>query len=104
MAKIAILYEFLGRSKGGIEAWVYHATEELFNQGHQDSWIKDNNGNEMRFHKPSVSGYTNSINQMEIIEILFNPITLFVIVLFVAIGFMASPYEIIYEDKEGIEM
>lgn len=35
MAKIAILYETLGRSKGGIEAWIFSASEELFNQGHQ---------------------------------------------------------------------
>lgn len=35
MAKIAILYELLGRSRGGIEAWIYHVTEELINQGHQ---------------------------------------------------------------------
>nr|WP_315161296.1 glycosyltransferase family 4 protein [uncultured Flavobacterium sp.] len=40
MAKIAILYECLGRSKGGIEAWVYHASEELLNQGHQITLIK----------------------------------------------------------------
>lgn len=32
--KIAILYEVLGRSRGGIEAWIYHASEELSRQGH----------------------------------------------------------------------
>ena len=31
--KIAILYEILGRSRGGIEAWIYHASEELKKQG-----------------------------------------------------------------------
>lgn len=35
MAKVAILYEILGRSRGGIEAWIYHVTEELLNQGHE---------------------------------------------------------------------
>jgi glycosyltransferase involved in cell wall biosynthesis len=35
MAKIAILYEVLGRSRGGIEAWIYHASEELVRQGHE---------------------------------------------------------------------
>jgi glycosyltransferase involved in cell wall biosynthesis len=35
MAKVAILYENLGRSRGGIEAWIYHVTEELMNQGHE---------------------------------------------------------------------
>jgi len=35
MAKIAILYEILGRSRGGIEAWIYHVTEELLRQGHE---------------------------------------------------------------------
>lgn len=44
----------------------------VFNQGHQDSWIKDENGNEMRFHKPSVSGYTNSINQMDEVLDFYN--------------------------------
>ncbi|MDO8965705.1 glycosyltransferase family 4 protein [Algoriphagus sp.] len=34
MAKIAILYELLGRSRGGIEAYIYHVTEELLKQGH----------------------------------------------------------------------
>ncbi len=34
MAEIAILHEVLGRSKGGIEAWIYHASEELVRQGH----------------------------------------------------------------------
>jgi len=33
--KIAILYELLGRSRGGIEAWIYHACEELVSQGHE---------------------------------------------------------------------
>lgn len=33
--KVAILYELLGRSRGGIEAWVYHASEELLLQGHE---------------------------------------------------------------------
>jgi glycosyltransferase involved in cell wall biosynthesis len=33
MAKVAILYEVLGRSKGGIEAWIYHASEELIKRG-----------------------------------------------------------------------
>lgn len=37
MAKIAILYEHLGRSKGGIEAWIYHASEEFVIQGHNVS-------------------------------------------------------------------
>jgi hypothetical protein len=40
MAKIAVLYECLGRSKGGIEAWIYHVSEELINQGHQITLIK----------------------------------------------------------------
>jgi hypothetical protein len=44
----------------------------IFNQGHLDSWIKDNNGNEIRFHKPSVSGYTNSINQMDEVLDFYN--------------------------------
>lgn len=35
MAKIAILYETLGRSKGGIETWIFSASEEVVNQGHQ---------------------------------------------------------------------
>lgn len=35
MAKIAILHEVLGRSKGGIEAWIYHASEELARLGHE---------------------------------------------------------------------
>jgi len=35
MARIAILHEVLGRSKGGIEAWIYHASEELLRQGHE---------------------------------------------------------------------
>lgn len=35
MASIAILHEVLGRSKGGIEAWIYHASEELLKQGHE---------------------------------------------------------------------
>lgn len=35
--KIAILYELLGRSRGGIEAWIYHASEELLKEGHQVS-------------------------------------------------------------------
>jgi len=34
MAKIAILHEVLGRSRGGVEAWIYHACEELISQGH----------------------------------------------------------------------
>jgi glycosyltransferase involved in cell wall biosynthesis len=32
--KVAILYELLGRSRGGIEAWIYHASQELVRQGH----------------------------------------------------------------------
>jgi len=39
MAKIAILYEILGRSKGGIEAWIYHASEELLRLGHDVTLI-----------------------------------------------------------------
>lgn len=35
MAKVAILYELLGRSRGGIEAWIYHVAEELVKQGHE---------------------------------------------------------------------
>ncbi|WP_111672222.1 glycosyltransferase family 4 protein [Algoriphagus litoralis] len=35
MAKIAILHELLGRSKGGIEAWIFHCSEELVRQGHK---------------------------------------------------------------------
>lgn len=35
MAKVALLYESLGRSRGGIEAWIYHASEELVAQGHE---------------------------------------------------------------------
>lgn len=35
MAKIAILHEALGRSNGGIEAWIYHTSEELMHLGHQ---------------------------------------------------------------------
>ncbi|MFH0755883.1 MAG: glycosyltransferase family 4 protein [Bacteroidota bacterium] len=35
MAKVALLYESLGRSRGGIEAWIYHASEELVSQGHE---------------------------------------------------------------------
>ncbi len=31
--RIAILYESLGRSKGGIESWIFHASEELIYQG-----------------------------------------------------------------------
>jgi glycosyltransferase involved in cell wall biosynthesis len=34
MARIAILHELLGRSRGGIEAWIYHVSEELLKQGH----------------------------------------------------------------------
>jgi glycosyltransferase involved in cell wall biosynthesis len=33
--KIAILYEILGRSNGGIEAWIYHSSEELLKQNHK---------------------------------------------------------------------
>jgi glycosyltransferase involved in cell wall biosynthesis len=43
MAKIAILYETLGRSKGGIEAWIFSASEELFYQGHQVTLFYVNN-------------------------------------------------------------
>lgn len=35
MAKIAILHEALGRSNGGIEAWIYHTSEELTRIGHE---------------------------------------------------------------------
>lgn len=33
--KVIILHSVLGRSKGGIEAWIYHACEELLLQGHE---------------------------------------------------------------------
>ncbi len=32
--KIGLLYESLGRSKGGVEAWLYHAAEALLQGGH----------------------------------------------------------------------
>lgn len=35
MAKVIILHNVLGKSKGGVETWVYYATEELLNQGHK---------------------------------------------------------------------
>lgn len=35
MAKIAILYELLGRSRGGIESWIFHASKEMLNLGHK---------------------------------------------------------------------
>ncbi|WP_439504243.1 glycosyltransferase family 4 protein [Sediminibacterium sp.] len=39
MAKIVILYEILGRSRGGIEAWIYHASEELIRSGNDVTLI-----------------------------------------------------------------
>ncbi len=32
--RVALLHDWLGRSKGGIEAWIYHAAEVLLAQGH----------------------------------------------------------------------
>lgn len=39
---------------------------------------------------------------METIEVLFTPMTLFVLLFIIALGFWASPYEIEYEDSEDI--
>jgi hypothetical protein len=41
---------------------------------------------------------------METLEILFNPITLCVIIFITGLGFLASPYEIKYEDDEDLMM
>lgn len=38
------------------------------------------------------------------ISILFNPFTIAVIGFIIALGFIASPYEIHFEDKEEIEI
>ena len=40
---IAILNELLGRSRGGIEAWIYHASEELLKLGHEVTLINAQN-------------------------------------------------------------
>ena len=33
--KIGLLHDVLGRSRGGVEAWMYHVSEELLKNGHQ---------------------------------------------------------------------
>lgn len=38
------------------------------------------------------------------ISLLFNPITIAVIGFIIVLGFIASPYEIYFEDKEEIEI
>jgi|GEM_PF-4068746 len=39
---------------------------------------------------------------MEILEVLFNPITLLIVISIAALGFIVSPYEIIYEDHDNM--
>ena len=39
-----------------------------------------------------------------IISLLLNPVTIVVVGFIVALGFIASPYEIHFEDKEEIEI
>lgn len=39
-----------------------------------------------------------------IMSILVNPITLIVLAFVLAIGFIASPYEIHFEDKDEVEL
>ncbi len=41
---------------------------------------------------------------METLEILFNPITLFVILFIAGLGFLASPYDVEYDDSEDMIM